>query len=182
MDSTVKTLARRYAKAYISSAEEKGTGAAEASSALASTYETMLPYFRTLSRPSLDTVTRLEILEKIQNGRAVAPRLMNFLKLLLEAGRFDILGEIVKACSDIADRKNNIMRVELRSKNGLTEEQLSRLRKIYCPKNGELIFRQVRDGSVLGGFSLRSGDMFVDATVKGRLAALRKRLAERENF
>ncbi len=94
-----------------------------------------------------------------------------FIRYLEEAGRINLLPEIVKnlAAKVAADHR----RVIVTSRLPLNEKQKERINSYVFSKagaDGEISFETSEE--VIGGIKIRIGDELIDATIKNRLALL----------
>ena len=70
------------------------------------------------------------------------------------------------------------MRSEIRTPFPLPASVLEKVKKIISPDPKKVILTEILDKSIIGGFELKTGDVLLDASLRGRLKALEKTLAE----
>lgn len=184
MDSSARILAKRYARAYMGLDGQPFGKALEKAShekleGLRHVFEAARPHLRTLTHPVLNSAVRLEALRKILGG-AHAGHAAGFAELLVRRGRFGLLEEIMRECLRLRDAFCGLVRAEVYSRYPLSEGELKRIEALLAKASGRAVaLRSVVTERVIGGFEIKIGDTVVDATVRGRLDALRADLARR---
>lgn len=171
------TIARPYAKAAFAVAREQGT-LGRWSRWLATAREVVSSDdFRSLERSPGVSTAQLEALvadicaaDLDDGGRA-------FLRLLTENGRLDYLPEIAERFRDLEAEDRNVAEVEVVSATELDERQKERLAAALQAR----LRRDVRltcsvDPALLGGAVVRSGDMLIDGSLRGKLERLETEL------
>lgn len=109
-------------------------------------------------------------------GTDAHPALVQFLWLLVDKGRFNMIAEIADAFDELDDKLEGIVRVNVKTFMPMDEKQEDVLKlKISImtktdPSKIQLI-KEV-DPKVLGGISVRIGDELIDGTVAARLLRL----------
>jgi F-type H+-transporting ATPase subunit delta len=184
MKSSERTLARRYAAAYMSP-QGKGkpvpgsTAAAESAArleALRSLERAVAPALPLLMRPLVPARLKLDILAKACPAPELA-RALALATLLVRTGRLGLLGEIAAQCALLADEAAGVLRAEVTSRYPLSDAERAGLEKALSAFSGR---KAVVSGKiserVLGGFEAGFGGFLLDATLSGRLARLRKKI------
>lgn len=171
-------VVRRYAATVLDAAAAAGvTDAVRRDLAgLASTLRGSTELTAFLSNRLLDPTTVAAALERVFAGR-VDHLTLNFLRLVAQRRRADLLPQIVAAALQILDARSGTDIAEVRSAAALTAPQLEALRQGLARYTG----RQVRvhaevDPSLRGGLVARLGDMVFDGSVETQLRRLRERL------
>jgi len=171
------TIARPYAKAAFSAAREQGTLGRwsrwlETARGIVQSDE-----FQKLERSPGVSTAQLEALiadicaaDLEDSGRA-------FLRLLTENGRLDFLPEIATRFKELEADDGNIADVEIVSATALDERQKERLAAALRQR----LRREVRlhcevDPALVGGAVVRSGDMLIDGSLRGKLERLETEL------
>lgn len=178
MDSSSKILAKRYARAYMSlDGKAHGAGPAAAARAkldgLRKVFQATRPHLKTLTHPAINGAVKLEALAKMM-GAAHAGPAVEFAGLLIRKGRFGLFEEIMRECLAINDVFCGVLRAEVYSRYPLSEGELKRITALLTvPGRRKVLLRNITAERVLGGFEIRVGDALIDATVRGRLDALR---------
>ena len=104
---------------------------------------------------------------------------MDFLMLLCDKGREDLLPQIIEQFLSLRDEKLGLVSVEVKAATGLTDEQRAILRQRF----EQLTKKKVRihmsiDKQLKGGFVVKVGDTVFDGSVRRQLELLRKRFTE----
>jgi len=171
------TIARPYAKAAFAAAREQGTLGRwsrwlETARGIVQSDE-----FQKLERSPGVSTAQLEALiadicaaDLEDSGRA-------FLRLLTENGRLDFLPEIATRFKELEADDGNIADVEIVSATALDERQKERLAAALRQR----LRREVRlhcevDPALVGGAVVRSGDMLIDGSLRGKLERLETEL------
>jgi F-type H+-transporting ATPase subunit delta len=167
------TIARPYAKAAFAAAREQGR-LAEWSRWLGNARRVVLSEeYRLLeSSPGVSTAQLEELIAGIcgadldAQGRAL-------LRLLTENGRLDFVPEVAVQFQALEAEARNVADVEIVSAAVLGEAQRERLAAALRAR----LRRDVRlqctvDPSLIGGAVVRSGDLLIDGSLKGKLERL----------
>lgn len=99
----------------------------------------------------------------------------DFLKLLAENRRIDILRDIARAYTDIYRRSNGIFNVSVTSAAPLSDEARKRLEAIIDKETGGGTYEYnfTVDPALIGGFTVTVNNRRLDASVASQLEALR---------
>jgi len=171
------TIARPYAKAAFAVARDKGT-LGRWSRWLGSAREVVLSEeFQKLERsPGVSTEQLEELIAGIcaadldEQGRA-------FLRLLTENGRLDFLPEIAVQLKALEAEDQNVADVEIVSATNLGDEQKARLSAALRTRLGRDVRLQCTvDPDLIGGAVVRSGDLLIDGSLRGKLERLETEL------
>ncbi|MEW5905746.1 MAG: F0F1 ATP synthase subunit delta [Elusimicrobiota bacterium] len=175
MKASERTLARRYAAAYMARAGAADESAARLE-ALRRLEQAASPALPLLMRPLVPVRLKLEILEKACPGRELS-RALALAALLVRTGRLGLLGEITEQCSLLADEASGVLRAEVTSRYPLSDAERAGLEKALSSFSGRkaLVSGRISE-KVLGGFEAGFGGFLLDATLSGRLARLRKKI------
>lgn len=171
MDTGEKILVKRYALAYMRLKDTET--AVSDSGAINKLAQKLEPYFKQLSSPAISGDLKIELLSKILPERN---RDWNFICLLVSHGRFGLLKKIAKQCYVIADESNGVIKVEVTSSYPLGENNLNRIKNLLSANPDKVCVKEIIDKSVIGGFEIKTGDIVLDATLRGRLKRLREQL------
>ena len=133
-------------------------------------------YLRLLMTPSVPKKERCALLD--QAFAQAHPYLVNFLKILCEAGILPELPACARAYRDRYNQDHNILEVTAVSAVALDESARSRLQEKLQRVTGKTItLTEKVDPSVLGGLRLDLGGTRLDGTVQGRLERLRNEIS-----
>jgi len=133
-----------------------------------------------LQSPKIEAADRKAVLELALRGR-VAPLFLNFLRVVLDKRRQRLLPDIAREYDTLLDERAGRLHVQVtlaREPDERTEEDL---RSELSRALGRIVVPHVRvDPRILGGLVVRYGDWVLDASLRRRLAGLRRRLLEAE--
>jgi F-type H+-transporting ATPase subunit delta len=105
----------------------------------------------------------------------------NFLKILVDNGRAEILEDVVPRYEDLVEEYQGKVEVGLTTAVELSDEMLdrfkSRLGEIL--EGREVILETHVDPNLVGGAIVRVGGKQVDSSVRGQLQGLRQKMLER---
>jgi F-type H+-transporting ATPase subunit delta len=173
-------VARRYAEAAIGLAGEQKQG-----ERLAGDLELIQKTMREsaemqgfLKSPVISKDKKRAVLESLFKSK-VGPLAFDFLNLLVEKGREDVLDAILVEFFKMRDEELGIMTLDLRAAVELTADQ----QKVIAKRFEEMTRKKIRivfsvDKQLKGGFVARVGDTVYDGSITRQLELLRKRFAE----
>jgi len=169
------TVARPYAKA----AFEYANAESKLELALWSTQLTLAAaivqdadFARYLSRPSM-TVAEQETALFAACGGELSAGVRNFLSLVAANKRLMALPAIAELYEILKAQAENTADVTVTSAFALSDEQEDALAKQLAEKLGARInIRTEVDAALIGGVIIRTGDLVIDASVRGKLAKL----------
>ena len=151
MDAAAKTLAKRYARAYMGldgkafSSELEGIARAKLAG-LRHIFEASRPFRKTLTHPAINGSVKLEVLAKILGPENKGPAAA-FAGLLLRENRFNLLEEILENSPRLYDSFCGVLRAEIYSRYNLSEGELKRVGKMLADMTGKKIHLS-HDGDV----------------------------------
>jgi F-type H+-transporting ATPase subunit delta len=171
------TVARPYARAAFAHAKEQGR-LAKWSQWLARAGETVDSdeYQRLRHAPGVSTEQLTALIASVA-GDALDVHGQAFLDLLVENGRVGYLPEIAAQFEELVAADQNVADVEVVSAVPLDARQTERLAGALRGR----LRREVRlhcrtDAGLIGGAIVRSGDLLIDGSLKGKLARLETEL------
>ena len=105
----------------------------------------------------------------------------NFLKVLVDNGRTEILEEVVPRYEDLVEEHLGRVEVELATAVELSDETLERVRsRLGEVLNGREVMLETHvDPNLLGGAVFRVDERQIDGSLRGRLQGLRETMLER---
>ena len=116
------------------------------------------------------------VLEKIFGGRIHALTL-NVLKSMARRGRVMFLRGLVEGILEIQKKMAGIVDVELTSASAIRPETLERVKAALAKARGQTADIQVKiDPKLIGGMTLRIGDMMIDGSVATQLERIEEQL------
>ena len=105
----------------------------------------------------------------------------NFLKVLVDNGREDILEEVLARYENLVKEHLGKIEVEVTTAVELSEEQRDRLKERLRDvlEGREIILEANVDPDLVGGAVFRYGGRMMDGSIRGRLESLREGMLER---
>jgi F-type H+-transporting ATPase subunit delta len=178
-------LSTRYAKALADAVLAPGSRS-DPRQALAElrTFEQMVkssPELRNvLLSPAVPTVRKRAVISRFAPSVPLSPLVRNFLFVVIDRRRGDLLGELGTAFEAALDERAGVLRVEVQSAVPLTDQQ----RAALGVELSRVANKQVRceffvDPTLIGGIVARMGSTVYDGSVRTQLEALRERLVSR---
>jgi F-type H+-transporting ATPase subunit delta len=130
-----------------------------------------------LLSPAVPTARKRAVVSRFAAAVPLSPLIRNFLFVLIDRRRGDLLGEMAAAFEAAVDDRMGIVRAEVRSAVPLSERQRSALGQ----ELSKLANKQVRcdffvDPALIGGVVARMGSTVYDGSVRTQLESLRERL------
>jgi F-type H+-transporting ATPase subunit delta len=175
------TLARRYAKGLVGALHQESEYAAVYAelSAIGSLLEASRELPKVLESPFVPKKKKDQIIRNILAASPPSEKTARFLDLLLAHNRLDVLAEILRAVPLLWKERQGVQTFEVNSAVSLTDQQRERLRAQLERLEGNPVFLDYRiDPGLVGGLSLRKGNVIYDASIQGRLAKLKQKMIE----
>jgi F-type H+-transporting ATPase subunit delta len=173
-------LAIAYAQALLELANDAKSAAAvgEELRALREVIEKNPSFAQVLSDPAISTEERGQLLHRVFDGRA-SNLILNFLGLVNEKGRLNILSSITAAFDTLLDHQQGKIEIDATVAEKLTDEQLEAVRKkVSEALKRTAVVHQYVDPQIIGGLVLRVQDQLIDGSVRAQLAAMRQQLLQ----
>lgn len=125
----------------------------------------------------VDAQLKGRALEQLFSGKVQALTL-NFLLLLAQRRRVELLPEILEACAALFDARQGTVNAEVRSTVELSPQQCERFRQRLEAHTGKRVRLHARvDKSLRGGAIARVGDTVFDGSLVRHLERLHEQLA-----
>lgn len=130
---------------------------------------------RLLLSPFLSQRKKLEVLDEVVRLLGTGAKTARLLRLLVEHKRLGLAREVAEALPDAWDEKRGVLAYEVISAVPLSREEQERLRRGLESSERKPVRLSFRvDPSVLGGVSLKRGQVIRDATLEANLDRLRE--------
>lgn len=101
----------------------------------------------------------------------------NFVKVLIETGRVELLPQIEAMFTNLKNAAEGVAKAEIVSAIALTDAQVADLKTVLEKRFGKRIETTVSvDPSLIGGARIVVGDQVVDGSIAGKLAAMATQL------
>ncbi len=178
-DVTAQRLGRVYAEALFACTREQSAEILEVLDTLVTeVFRVDAEFEAFLSSAAITREQKDKAIRGAFEGR-VPDVFVNFLLVLNDHGRLELLRPIRIAYRDILDEQRGRMRVHVRVARPLTEEQAQRLSsELRAGFNREPVLHTVIDPELLGGLVVQVDDWLYDASVRTRLQNLQQQLIE----
>jgi F-type H+-transporting ATPase subunit delta len=105
--------------------------------------------------------------------------LKNFLLLLVEKSRENEISNIIEAFEALYNQHKSLLPIEVVSAMELDKEQKEKLLQSIEQRTGKKPVATYKiNAALIGGFTVKIGDMMMDSSVKHQLEVLKKRLQQ----
>lgn len=139
------------------------------------TIESEIELKRFLVSPFLSQRKKLEVLDDVVRLLGTGDKTARLLRLLVEHKRFEIVRDVAQALPEAWDEKRGVLAFEVISAVPLSPEQQERLRsRLELSERNPVRLTFRVEPSVLGGVSLKRGQVIRDATLESNLDRLRR--------
>jgi F-type H+-transporting ATPase subunit delta len=133
---------------------------------------------RALISPAVSKPRKSAIAKRLAEELGVHRKIRNFLLVLVSHRRTKDLGAIRRSFEEVVDERLGWLPAVITSANQLTRPQREQIERALGTQLGKFIRAHYEvDPSLLGGVRARVASREYDATVRGRLEGLRRRLA-----
>lgn len=106
-----------------------------------------------------------------KESTSVVAGLLGFLS---DRGKSNLLSSVAERLDEVVDKTERAEKIIITSAVPLSQEQLKSLRNIVCRfLKREIPTINKTDKQLLGGFSIRVGDFFLDATLASELTSIK---------
>ncbi len=172
------TIARPYAKAVFMSARDAKSlpdwsQALQASAAMSQNARIA----QLLTDPKFGIDKVVEMFAGL-GGTQIDTQWQNFVRLLADNKRLEVLGEITAQYELLRAQYENELDVEVTSAVALSDEQKTKMAASLKKRfKRDVRMTHAVDASLLGGAVIRAGDEIIDGSIKGRLQRLATDLA-----
>lgn len=176
-------LARRYAKALFTVGKENGQFEAynETLQGLAGLYKTHPDVVDALTNPLYPLEFREKVMVGIVKSSGVDKVMGNFLNLLVEKKRAEILPEIAEEFQVMVDSEKNISHGTIVSAIELSEKLQADVQATLEKLTGKKVELLTSvDPSLIGGIIAKVGDLVLDGSIRTQLAGLKDSIKGRE--
>jgi F-type H+-transporting ATPase subunit delta len=172
-------VARRYARALHALASEarRAEPVAEELAAFAELLGQDRELREVLLRPWVKASTKRGIVLEVAGRLGVSPLTRNFLALVAQRRRLDVLREILVAYRARVDEAAGRIRARVKSAAPLSDAERAALRERLGRRLGKTVLLETEvDPALLGGFVAEVGSQVLDMSVAGQLSALGERI------
>ncbi len=164
--------AKRYAEALIDFGKDEILSYVSISLELAKVQDILLKskdLYETLTNPLISTEDKEYIAEKVFE-KDIDAKIKNFIKLLVEKNRFDLIYDIIEIYGTLLDDINGIARIEVVSAVELNDaEQADIQAKLASKLKKQIVIKYRIDKSLIAGLVIKMGDDIIDMSVARKL-------------
>ena len=175
--SELATLARPYAEAVFKTAKESETFAqwSEMLAFLSAVAEDR-DIEKIIGNPKVGKDRLLQLMLDISQDPLNAEG-TNFLKLLVENGRLQLLPEIARLYEQSRAEDEGYIEVDVKTAFAFTKEEEKKFAASLEKKLSKTVHMNVEiDKSLIAGVLVKAGDTVIDGSIKGQIQQLAKRL------
>ena len=134
---------------------------------------------RLLENPTMAGDRRSTLLQEIGATLGFEKRVVNFIGILVDKGRLELLDEIIDAYRKLLDERRGIVRAVVTAARPLDAAQQKELAIKLAERTGKQIRMEVAvDASLIGGVVAQVGSTIYDGSVRTQLQAFKSRLVE----
>ncbi len=176
----MKSATLRYANALADIALEQGAGepAAKQLESFGAAYAQSAELRTFLGSPAVSVEAKHEVLEKIAKRLGASKIIRNFLLVIADHRRTQLIPEIAAAFQQVLRQRQGVAEAEVSSAVELTASQKKELAATLERLTGKKIEpKYALDPSLLGGAVVRIGDTIYDGSLRTRLNEMGARLA-----
>ncbi len=176
-------LARRYAKALFAVGKENDAYEAynQTLQGVAGLYTSTPEVADALTNPLYPIDVRQKVMVSLIDSMGVDKVPANFLNLLVEKKRADILPEIAEEFRMMVDEEKNISHGSVTSAVELSDELQAKIKAALEKLTGKQVELSTSvDPSLIGGIVAKVGDLVLDGSIKTQLAGLKDSIRGRE--
>ncbi len=177
----ISNIAKRYARAFFEIAEENKT--------LEQYYEELRQFSSVVSQnqslkeflanPIFEQDNKKKVLEQIISKMKLSAMTINFLKLLIDKRRIDVLTDIETCYRQLMDEALRKIRVNVKTAFPISGEMQDYINASLEKVTGKKVEMTVEnDPSLLGGIVIGMGDVLYDGSIKNQLNNMRNLLGE----
>ena len=132
-----------------------------------------------LLTPFIPASRKKKIATDVLERLALQPKAVRFALLLVEKDRLGLLHDIVSLLPDMWNESRGVSTIEVWSVVPLAESQKTRLQeKLERIEKRPVALKYRMDSALIGGISLRKGNIEYDVSLRGGLERLREKIIE----
>lgn len=177
-----RTVSRRYAKALLAAALERGVPVERTLEHLesAAVFLAEQPRVRELfTNPMIPMPARTSALERFLAASQQQALNQDFLRLLLRKGRIEFLGDVAEEFRALADARAGIVRASVTSTEPLTGPTVELIRSRLGARFGKKVILSLAvDPGLIGGLVIRAGSLTFDGSLRSQLKTIQSQLLE----
>jgi len=134
---------------------------------------------KVLQSPIFPLTKKENLMDELLETLSFRPKTNRFLGLCVENDRLEFLGEILEFLPELWNEEKGVSTFEVSSVVPLNENQKERLKeKLELLENRPVHLKYQSDPSLVGGISLRQGNIVYDVSIRGNLDRLKENIIE----
>jgi F-type H+-transporting ATPase subunit delta len=176
---SARLVARRYAKAFVEIGVKQGQlhQLQGELSRVAELVRETPDLRRVVENPIFAPKQKSLVFDQLLAALGATATLRQFLKVVAEGARMNLLFDIEAAVRDLVDQRAGIMDAHVASAQPLSETQNEALIRTLGARTGKTIrVRWKHDPALLGGLRVQVGSTVFDASLQGQLRLLKAQL------
>jgi F-type H+-transporting ATPase subunit delta len=176
----MSVAARRYAKALLDVLyPAKADAGLEQLQAFSTVLKQNTDAKLVFENPTVSTERRKDLLNKIGDALKLDTPLRNFIGILIDRNRLDILGEVVTTYSSLLDEKLGVVQAHVTSAHALNSIQQGEVTAKLQALTGKKVRMQVSiDPELIGGMIAKVGSTIYDGSIRTQLQTFRNSLTQ----
>ena len=175
----MSVLTQRYAAALADVAAERKIGdvVRRDLDAFAEAFSSVADLRNALESPALNAEVKRQVIEKLAAAMKLDVSVRNFIFLLVDHRRTELLPEIQQAFREELNARLGIAEAEVTSARELSAGEKKELTSVLEQRTGKKVEARFQiDGALLGGAVVRLGSTIYDGSVRDQLKRLREQL------
>jgi F-type H+-transporting ATPase subunit delta len=134
---------------------------------------------KALQSPFLALTKKKDLTSELLRTLSYRPKTTRFIGLCVDNDRLEFFGEILEYLPDLWNEEKGVSTFEVSSVVSLSESQKEKLKKKLELLGKKPVFLKYRnDPSIIGGLSLRQGNIVYDVSIRGNLDRLKEDIIE----
>lgn len=131
--------------------------------------------YKFFNHPKITKSEKKEIVNKVLKNTL----LVNFMYVLIDNNRIELLADVLQEFITIYDSQNKMMNVEVYSGKLMEVSDLNKLKNNLAMKhNRKVTIKNIVDESIIGGLRIQYEGMVLDETINNYLAKLKNNLTK----
>lgn len=177
------SITRRYAEALISiGVEENSCERIESElTKINNVLDENIELKKVLSSPVYPIKNRKEILKEIIKQLDISKNSENFLNLLIDKKRIELLPQILKRYREILDQIVNIVRAKVIVARKMPQELVVKLKESLERYSGKEVLLEIQENpAIIGGVITKLGNTVFDGSIRTQLEKMKKSIVRGE--
>lgn len=145
---------------------------------LSDSFEKIKGAKKIFENPGISIDEKKLLLKKVVGGK-INIKLLNFLNLLIDKQRFNLLSDIQNQFNKLVNKNKGLVIAEVTTATQITPDELGKIKhklETLIGKNEKVSIDSKVDSNLLGGIVVKMNDLVYDSSVKGRLENMKRRL------